>query len=30
MYAITAVPEPSRALLGFIGFAALLFRRRRA
>jgi hypothetical protein len=28
--AVAAVPEPSRALLGFIGFAAMLFRRRRA
>lgn len=27
---IAAIPEPSRALLGFIGIAAMLFRRRRA
>lgn len=27
---ITAVPEPSRAMLGFIGIAAMFFRRRRA
>lgn len=29
-HSLAAVPEPSRAVLGFIGFAALLFRRRRA
>jgi hypothetical protein len=28
--AIGAVPEPSRAMLGFVGIAAMLFRRRRA
>lgn len=27
---IAAVPEPSRAMLGFVGLAAMLFRRRRA
>jgi len=27
---IGVVPEPSRAMLGFLGFAAMLFRRRRA
>jgi hypothetical protein len=27
---VSAVPEPSRALLGFFGIAAMLFRRRRA
>lgn len=28
--AVAAVPEPSRAMLGFFGLAAMLFRRRRA
>ncbi len=28
--AVAPIPEPSRAMLGFIGFAAMLFRRRRA
>lgn len=28
--AVAAVPEPSRAMLGFVGIAAMLFRRRRA
>jgi hypothetical protein len=28
--AVAAIPEPSRAMLGFIGIAAMLFRRRRA
>lgn len=27
---VAAVPEPSRAMLGFVGIAAMLFRRRRA
>jgi hypothetical protein len=27
---IAAIPEPSRAMLGFIGLAAMVFRRRRA
>lgn len=27
---VVAIPEPSRALLGFVGLAAMLFRRRRA
>jgi hypothetical protein len=30
LYAIAAIPEPSRAMLGFVGLAAMLFRRRRA
>ena len=29
-HSLAAIPEPSRAMLGFIGFAAMLFRRRRA